>query len=137
MAEEKVEHLKLIQGVINRMAQVSFILKGWTVTISIAGLGLAVNIPNFWLGLLILFPVFVFWGLDAYYLRQERLFRCLYNKVCLDPNGTKIPFFSMDTTICKKETGSWFETLWRPAVLWFYLVVVTIIILTSFLSLLI
>ena len=134
---ETIEHLKLIQGVINRMAQVSFILKGWTVTIAIAGLGLAINIPNSWLGLLVLFPALVFWGLDAYYLRQERLFRCLYNKVCLDQDGVKIPFFSMDTAICEKEVGSWFKTLWRPTVLWFYLVVVIIVLLISLLSLLI
>jgi hypothetical protein len=135
--DKTVEHLKLIQGVINRMAQVSFILKGWAVTIVIAGLGLSVNMSNFWLGLLTLFPTFIFWGLDAYYLKQERLFRCLYNKVCLDPNYVKIPFFSMDTTICKEEVGSWFATLWRPTVLWFYLVVVIIALLISLLLLLI
>jgi len=48
----------------------------------------------------------LFWGLDAYYLRQERLFRCLYDKVCLAPDGVRIPTFSMDTAICEKEVGS-------------------------------
>ena len=130
---ETAEHLKLIQGVINRMAQVSFILKGWTVTLAIAGLGFAANTSNSWLGILTLFPSLVFWGLDAYYLRQERLFRCLYDKVCLAPDGMRIPTFSMDTAICEKEVGSWFKTLWRPTVRWFYLVVVIVVLLISLL----
>ena len=128
---ETVEHLKLIQGVINRMAQVSFILKGWAVTVVIAGLGFAANASNFWLGLLALFPSVVFWGLDAYYLRQERLFRCLYGKVRLDSNGAVIPSFSMDTTPCRSEVGSWCKTLWRPAIRWFHLVVVALVIIVS------
>jgi len=132
---ETVEHLKMIQGVINRMAQASFILKGWTVTIAIAGLGFATNASNFWLGLLTLFPSFIFWGLDAYYLRQERLFRCLYNKVCLGADGAKIPSFSMDTAICENEVGSWLKTLWRPAICWFYSVVVFTVLIISVLCL--
>ena len=128
---ETVEHLKLIQGVINRMAQVSFILKGWTVTIAVGGLGFAVGTSNSWLGLLTLFPTLVFWGLDAYYLRQERLFRCLYKKVCLDSDGAKIPFFLMDTAICENDVGSWFKTLWRPTVRWFYIVWVAIVLAIS------
>jgi len=129
--DETVEHLKLIQGVINRMAQVSFILKGWAVTVVIAGLAFAANASNFWLGLLALFPSVIFWVLDAYYLRQERLFRCLYEKVRLNSNGTAIPSFSMDTTHCKSEIASWCKTLWRPVLCWFYLVVVTLVIIVS------
>ncbi|MGB2815470.1 MAG: hypothetical protein WBC75_10370, partial [Dehalococcoidales bacterium] len=92
-----IEHLRMIQGVINRMAQVSFILKGWTVTIVIAMFGFAANTSTPWLGLLTLFPSLLFGGLDAYYLKQERLFRCLYEKVRLDPDGKIIPPFSMKT----------------------------------------
>lgn len=128
---ETVEHLKLIQGVINRMAQISFILKGWIVTIAVGGLGFAVSTTNSWLGLLTLFPILVFWGLDAYYLRQERLFRCLYRKVCLNSDGAKIPLFSMDTGICENDVGSWVKTLWRPTVRWFYIVWVAIVLAIS------
>lgn len=126
-----IEHLRMIQGVINRMAQVSFILKGWTVTIVIAMFGFAANTSTPWLGLLTLFPSLLFGGLDAYYLKQERLFRCLYEKVRLDPDGKIIPPFSMKTQPCEGEVGSWWRTLLRPTIRWFYgtIVLLTIIII--------
>lgn len=125
-----VEHLRLIQGVINRMAQVSFILKGWTVTIVAAMFGIAASTFTPWLGLLTLFPLLLFGGLDAYYLRQERLFRCLYEKVRLDPDGKVIPAYSMNTSPCESEVGSWWRTVCCPTIGWFYgiMIVVTIII---------
>lgn len=61
--QETVEHLKLIQGVMNRVAKISLILKGWTVTIVIAGLGIAVNASNSGVSLLTLLPSFLFWDL--------------------------------------------------------------------------
>ena len=72
-----IKHLELIQGVINRMAQVSFILKGWTVTLLVALFAVVANSTNWGLMLFSLTPICIFWGLDAYYLRQERLFRSL------------------------------------------------------------
>lgn len=125
-----VEHLRLIQGVINRMAQVSFILKGWTITIVAAVFGIAANAFTPWLGLLTLFPSLLFGGLDAYYLRQERLFRCLYEKVRLDPDGEVIPSYSMNTSPCESDVGSWWRTLYRPTIGWFYgiMIVITIIV---------
>lgn len=40
--ESIVEHLKMFQGIINCMAQIYFILKGW-ITVMIAILGVAVS----------------------------------------------------------------------------------------------
>lgn len=128
---ETTEHLKMIQGVINRMAQTSFILKGWSLTIVIAILGFASNLSNGQFGLLALFPAFLFWGLDAYYLHQERLFRCLYEKVRLDPSGAEIPSFSMDTTPCKYKDNSWWRTLVRPTIGLFHFVVVILILVVA------
>jgi hypothetical protein len=87
---ETVEHLKMIQGVINRMTQVSFLLKGWAVTLVVTLLAVAINTQNSWLGFIALVPTVVFGCLDAYYLRQERLFRDLYDKVRLGPSGSGI-----------------------------------------------
>lgn len=130
-----VEHLRLIQGVINRMAQVSFILKGWSVTMVVAMFGVAANTSTPWLGLLTLIPSLLFGGLDAYYLRQERLFRCLYERVRLDPDGKVIPPYSMNTSPCGSDVGSWWRTLYRPAIGWFYgIMIVIAIIITVLLS---
>ena len=126
-----VEHLRLIQGVINRMAQVSFILKGWSVTIVITMFGVAANTSTPWLSLLALLPSLLFGGLDAYYLRQERLFRCLYEKVRLDPDGKVIPSYSMKTSPCEREVGSWWRTLYRPTIGWFYGIMIALSIIVS------
>jgi len=131
--DETIKHLELIQGVINRMAQVSFILKGWTVTIAVALLATAANTESWWLGLLALFPACVFWGLDAYYLTQERLFRCLYDKVRLGSTESAIPLFSMDTAICQDSVDCWLKTLMAPTVVMLHGVIVALVIIVSML----
>ena len=79
--EKKVEHLQLIQGVITRMASNSFALKGWAVTLAAGILALASKDSDKMYFLVAYIPCFMFWALDSYYLRQERLYRALYDKV--------------------------------------------------------
>lgn len=79
--ENKIKHLEMIQGVINRMASNSFALKGWAVTL-IAGVFLLAEKDADKLYCLVAYiPIIVFWWLDAYYLLQERLYRSLYEKI--------------------------------------------------------
>lgn len=79
--ENKIKHLEMIQGVINRMAGNSFALKGWAVTL-VAGIFVLAGKDTDKLYFLVAYiPVIVFWWLDAYYLLQERLYRSLYEKV--------------------------------------------------------
>jgi len=79
--EQKIAHLQMIQGVINRMAGNSFLIKGWSVTLVAALFALAAADTNPLFVYLSYFPSFAFWVLDAYFLRQERLFRKLYDHV--------------------------------------------------------
>jgi hypothetical protein len=81
MLSEQVKHLELIESVVSRMASNSFLLKGWSVALGVALLGFAAKDSNQRFALLALFPPVVFWGADAYYLRQERLFRKLYDRI--------------------------------------------------------
>ena len=81
--ENKIRHLELIQGVINRMASNSFALKGWGVTLVAGIFALAGKDTNKLYFLVAYIPIIVFWGLDAYYLLQERLYCALYDKVRL------------------------------------------------------
>ncbi len=129
MDNDTIKHLELIQGVVNRMAQVSFILKGWTVTLVVALFAVVANSTDWRYALFGLVPVSVFWGLDAYYLRQERLFRYLYDKVRLGSTESTVPFFSMDTSIAEGSIASWWRTLFSKTLLGLYgtLVVITII----------
>jgi hypothetical protein len=92
--EPRMKHLELIQGVISRLGSNSFLVKGWAITVSGAFIGFAVTETKWGLALVSLVPTLLFWGLDGYYLRYERIFRALYN----DVRTKDIAPFSMDVT---------------------------------------
>ena len=73
-----VERLKLIQALIERMARNSFALKGWTVTVVAALLGLAAHQSDRRFALIAIYVLVALAGLDAYYLALERSYRRLY-----------------------------------------------------------
>lgn len=79
MNDEHIKHLEFIQGIITRMAQCSFWVKGWCVTLVSAFLALYAKMGNEKMLVCTIIPIFTFWGLDAYFLKQERIFRELYN----------------------------------------------------------
>lgn len=78
---EIIEHLKLIEGVISRLAKNSFSLKGWSITITtalFAFAGVRENVLFLYIGLI---PIVFFWLLDSYYLWLEKKYRGLYDRV--------------------------------------------------------
>ena len=92
---DKQKHLEMIQGVINRLSRNSFLLKGWSVTLFSALIALSTHNSNINLVYFAWIPIIILWGLDAFFLRQEKLFRKLYDLVREVPEN-KIDF-SMDT----------------------------------------
>jgi hypothetical protein len=95
-----------VQAVIARQASNSFLLKGWALTITVAFFGFIATQLHWELALVALLPVMVFWFLDAYYLRQERLYRCLFEDA--RQPGSSVPLFSMDTQPYKtNESARW------------------------------
>jgi hypothetical protein len=76
---ERIEHLKLLQATVGRMAEASAAMKRYALLIAAAALALAgsAGLPAV--------PVFaavlmaVFWALDARYLQQEHWFRNMYD----------------------------------------------------------
>ena len=81
MDEAKIRHLEMIQGVVTRMTQNSFTLKGWAVTLVSALFALAVVGTDQIYYLLAYLPIIVFWFLDSYYLHMERRYCTLYDEV--------------------------------------------------------
>ena len=79
--ESKLKHLELIQGVVNRLAANSFQLKGWSVVLVSAIFFFLSRGGQIQLVAIAWIPALFFWGLDGYFLRQERLFRALYDHV--------------------------------------------------------
>ncbi|MEH0558367.1 hypothetical protein OG810_32065 [Streptomyces sp. NBC_01693] len=75
---DRIKHLEFIQAVITRMGTNSFLVKGWALTLAAAFLALSAGRLSWPLALAGAVPLICFWSLDGYFLRQERLFRHLY-----------------------------------------------------------
>src|SRR5712692_1817033 len=124
--EHEMKHLELVQSVISRMAQNSFQLKGWSVTVATAIFALAAKESSPGLATLALFPAVAFWCLDAYYLRQERLYRKLYEAIA-DPQKLVRPFSMATEEYAAGEVESWVKTLATKSVLPLHAAIVLVI----------
>ena len=131
--EKKLKHLEFLQGIINRMANCSFLLKGWSVILVAALLALSAATQEKVALLSISFvPVIVFWILDGYYLWQERLFREVYNAVS-EKTEDEIDF-KMDTMDFVGGDNTWFSTIFSKTILLFYLsLIVTMTLVAMYL----
>ena len=87
-------------------------------------LALSKDIPPVALVLVGTAMVVLFWGLDAYYLRQERLYRCLWSE-SVDEKST---LFSMNASIYKKEVQGWWRTLLTSTILSLYLPLLSLVV---------
>lgn len=116
--ECKLKHLDLIQGVINRMANNSFSLKNWTVVIVSASFALAAKFSDIKLILIAFLPASAFWLLDGYFLRQERLYRKLYDRV--RKQREENIDFSMNAAIFADNVDSWLRTCFSWTLFIFY-----------------
>ena len=117
--ESKLKHLELIQGVINRLASDSFRMKGWTVVLVAAVFVFLARQDAFDTGYIALLPIAAFWGLDGYFLWQERLFRVHYDNVrTLTAENID---FSMDVRTYKGPwRQSWLGTTFSRTLTFFY-----------------
>lgn len=101
--EARIRHLELIQTIVTRMGNNSFLIKGWSLTVTGALLAYAVGNDESGIALVSLVPVLAFWLLDGYFLYQERLFRRLYDRVRKPDAG--IEPFAMDVAPGREEAG--------------------------------
>ncbi len=120
----RIKHMEMIQAVVARLASNSFLMKGWALTLSGAFLGFAVNNDDSGIAAAGLLPILAFWALDTYYLRAERLFRALFERVRSSGDLVE-PFFmgatsETFTTGVAPDVASWRKTLGRPTLSGFY-----------------
>lgn len=125
--DAKLKHLEFIQIVINRMAGNSFLLKGWSVTLISALFALAARDSNPLFVYLAYFPCATFWALDGYFLRQERLFRKLFEHSANE--GPENITFSMKVNGFETSVPSWLETCFSITLRLFHGVVFGVIAL--------
>ncbi len=128
--DHTIKHLEFIQGVIARLASDSFLMKGWSLTVAGAFFGFSAKDLNWRIAAVGLLPVVAFWGLDAYFLSRERMYRDMYEAV-----RTKEPSvgpFSMNYRPfkkeenwfkCKNQKPSWWCTFWSRTLWLFYVTI--------------
>ncbi|MFJ4538556.1 hypothetical protein ACIP39_21750 [Streptomyces tibetensis] len=116
--EQRLKHLELLQSVIARLGNNSFLIKGWCITLSGVLVAVADRSPGRETIPVALALAVGFWLLDGYYLRQERLFRALYERVVGDGDDPPPPF-TMDA---ERYGGpvSWFGVLLSRPTLFCY-----------------
>jgi hypothetical protein len=126
MTEDFRKHLDLIQGVINRMGGNSFSVKTWAVgLIAVLG-GFAAKDADARMACALLFPAVCLWWLDAYYLRQEKLFRKLYVKVV--EGDAQTPLYSLDPSPFASEVKGIGSVAFSPTVRWLHIPILLFVI---------
>lgn len=122
-------HLQMLQGVIARMASNSFAIKTLTVAFVTAFLAYMGARPhpqrNVLFGALII--IFVFWLLDASYLRLERMFRALYDSVRVKEQTD----YSMNVAPFSDKVSPTWRIAFSWSVLWIYSVVAAVVIIVG------
>ncbi len=129
--DKKQKHLEMILRVVDRLSSNSFLLKGWSVVLVSVLFALAAKDTKMVFVYFCYFPAFAFWGLDGFFLGQERLYRQLYDKVRSGPED--IVDFSMDTSSFSEGTKPWIEACFSKTLLVFHGTVTGTIVLVMLL----
>lgn len=135
MTEERIRYLEMIQNAINSQATSSMTVTGWTVVLVSALFVLSTGDSNWVFACFAFLPVIAFWILDAYFLRRERLYRALYEKVRTQSDELAVDF-SMQVGVDSpkpepkpqtKPEGSFLSAVFSKTLLLFYgIMVITI-----------
>lgn len=111
------QELEQIQNIIDRQASNSFKIKGWAVTLIVVVLLFRAKDIHLAVAYI---PLIGFWYLEAYYLRQERKFRALYDWVRQNRGNTDDHLFDMDTSRVDDDIKSVPELMRQKSVVVFY-----------------
>jgi len=130
--KEFIEEIKIVQGIIERMAKNSFMIKGWAITLVVISLlidGKGIHCAVAFL------PWLVFWILDAFYLRLERCYRKLYEWLIVNRKESQKLLFDMKAeSRFGHEVDGIFYTMMSKTLLPFYGVILVLIIIISYYS---
>ncbi|MCF6283586.1 MAG: hypothetical protein L3K26_00115 [Candidatus Hydrogenedentes bacterium] len=132
--DNKHKHLELIQGVVNRLSTNSFLLKGWSVVLVSALFALSAPDSRIAFVYLAYIPAIIFWGLDGFFLWQERLFRKLYDRVRVLPEDEVD--FSMDVSVINEDDRpTWGTSILSKTLIPFHGVLILSVVIVMVLTL--
>lgn len=125
------KQIDLIQNCITRMAQNSFLLKTWTVSLLTIVIAIAskFNINGLLVGMI---PVIVFWYLDSFFLQTEKMYRKMYDEL-IESNpdqSVNLKFYNLNPLNYKHLVDTRIQVMWSHTLKWFYLslLIVTVLI---------
>jgi len=130
-------HLQMIQDVIKRMAHCSFQLKQWSIIVFSAKLSIIISLGYLsyvpsdlacFSTILVIIPFMVFWAMDAFYLRQERAYRKLYDII----RAREKTNYDMAVTV---DDISYFKCVISRTLFYFYFVQILTVSLFEFIIL--
>jgi len=114
-----LKEIEIIEDIISRMANNSFLIKGWTITLVVISMLLSQE-PK--VRLFSIIPCIFFWGLDAYYLWLEKLYRALFDWVIANRLNTNAYLFDLNArTRFSSRVDNIFKVMVSPSLLLFYL----------------
>lgn len=120
--EELFKEIDLIQGCINRMANNSFLIKGWALGVfaGVTAFTKGENLNNIVLLLCTtVVPFICFWVLDAYFLQIERKYRAMYTeKLTKRKNNDCDELFDLNPS--KYKVGSILRIMFSQTLTIFY-----------------
>jgi len=133
------KEIDLIQGVINRMANNSFMLKGWLISLIAVVLALSkdslFSCNAIFVCSILCFPILIFWYLDAFFLHREKCYRALYEWVIKNRMSINENIYSLDFRPYQKQVKSQFRIMFSQTIFPFYgLSFIILIIIILFLK---
>lgn len=134
MNDKKTEiihkEIDLIQSCINRMAQNSFLLKGWVISILAVVLAIMKDFHDpIYLSLIMLIPLISFWYLDAFFLQTEKIYRKMYEWVLEKRSQEDFSrLYDLDPKHFKENIDSKWKIMLSPSLRVFYGIPLLIVI---------
>ena len=132
--EEIHKEIDLIQSCITRMAQNSFMVKGWFVSIYAVILALLPEKINLFLLCTALVAVnLILWYLDGFFLRTEKVYIKIYDWVLeVRPQNNRELMYQLNPSKFSgkiEEVESVREVMWSKTLRWFYSIPLGIVVI--------
>ncbi len=130
------KEIDLIQAVITRMANNSFLLKGWLISLVAVILALSkdtlVTDDVTYLSFILCLPVLVFWYLDAFFLHKEKCYRKLYEWVITNRKDSDEHLYSLNYTRFEDKVEGIWKIMFSSTLLPFYGFTVVVLLAIGF-----
>lgn len=129
--EELHKEIDLIQNCINRMANNSFLLKGWLVSVIAVIVALSPEELNKFIVVVTVIMVSAsFWYLDAFFLRIEKLYRKLYEWVLENRKQGKRDYqYDLNPHRFDMQVEGIIKVMFSKTLRWFYGVIFFLILI--------